>query len=379
MQRLLEVEVPSQVRCQKMIGVLWDLRGLPALYMISGRLTWVATYRERKAELAKLVQEARESAVDEKEVSLLDEFSGRLRSFHAVNERIQRKQRRGGTDGLITLVLKDSYERLQPAEAKLEEIGKRSVDRAKRLQQRSVRLRNKMKYTAWAAVVGYGLALVAVLIIGARMATRLARLERGVRLVGRGALAHRLPARGRDEIARIERGFNSMAESLGRARERLKRFGQVDGLTGAYNRHYLRRELSRRPRHDKLAVILFDIDHFKRYNDTNGHPAGDEALKKVARLARRCCGRKGVVVRYGGEEFLVLLPGGREERARRLAEDIRRRIAKARFAGERRQPGGRLTVSLGLAAGGVVARRGLIKAADEALYRSKRQGRNRVS
>ena len=375
---LLEKELPAQLRWAQMSALLWDLRGLPALYSISGREAWAAEYARRKGELDGLLATAQAGTAGEAERGAFTALRRDIEGFYRVNDRALARIAGRERQGLKRLILGESYRALLPAQERLAEISARSVRKAQALQAQSSELAHAMHAALWAAVLGYCLGLAGVLYIGVMSAARLARLARGVSLIGRGALAHRLAARGQDEIGAIELGFNRMGEALGRARERLRRFGQVDGLTGAYNRRYLRRELARSQRHGHAAVILFDIDHFKSYNDNNGHPAGDEALKKVARLARECCGRKGRVVRYGGEEFLVLLPGGREARARQMAEQIRRRVARASFAGERRQPGGRLTVSLGLAAGETAARR-LIKRADEALYRAKRAGRNRVS
>ncbi|HET7521179.1 MAG TPA: GGDEF domain-containing protein, partial [Candidatus Limnocylindria bacterium] len=126
----------------------------------------------------------------------------------------------------------------------------------------------------------------------------------------------------------------------------------------------------------RLAAVLLDLDHFKAFNDGNGHLAGDEALARVGAILRQSVRRDDMVFRYGGEEFLILIPGGDRESAAALAERVRLAVQD--------DPSGApwgLTVSAGVA----VADRfsagnplGLLRRADVALYQAKRAGRNRV-
>jgi diguanylate cyclase (GGDEF)-like protein len=126
----------------------------------------------------------------------------------------------------------------------------------------------------------------------------------------------------------------------------------------------------------RLAAVLLDVDHFKAFNDRNGHLAGDEALARVGAILRQAVRREDMVFRYGGEEFLILVPGGDRESAAALAERVRLTIQDDSTG----NPWG-LTVSAGVA----VADRfsagnplGLLRRADAALYQAKRGGRNRV-
>jgi diguanylate cyclase (GGDEF)-like protein len=154
----------------------------------------------------------------------------------------------------------------------------------------------------------------------------------------------------------------------------------TDELTGLHNRRHfdaeLRREAERARRFGrKLALALVDVDRFKSYNDTFGHPAGDEALRQVGRhLAATVPRRLDAVARYGGEEFAVLLAETDAEGARVVAERLRAAVAGA--SGFRRP----LTISVGVAslAGPGADADALVASADEALYRAKRGGRNRV-
>jgi diguanylate cyclase (GGDEF)-like protein len=163
--------------------------------------------------------------------------------------------------------------------------------------------------------------------------------------------------------------------------------GRIDPLTGIGNRRMMEEDLERihaqgaRYGH-RYAVVLFDIDFFKKYNDTCGHPAGDEALRAVA-AALRAAGRKGdVVYRYGGEEFLALLPGQDEDTGRTAADRLRTQVEAMMLPHPGSTPPGTVTVSAGIAAhvgGDSLEPTTLIERADQALYLAKESGRNRVA
>ncbi len=123
-----------------------------------------------------------------------------------------------------------------------------------------------------------------------------------------------------------------------------------------------------------------DVDHFKRFNDTHGHLAGDEVLRSIGKLTRDEVGERGLVARYGGEEFVALLPGLDGVACRELAESIRRTVQDFPFPGRETQPLGKVTLSLGLATypeGGATPTL-LIARADQAVYAAKEAGRNTV-
>lgn len=163
------------------------------------------------------------------------------------------------------------------------------------------------------------------------------------------------------------------------------RLAITDGLTDLYNHRYLQdalhMELSNALTHDEpLSLIIFDIDYFKEYNDTNGHIAGDVALRQVASIIRETVGTDGMCARYGGEEFAVILPRCGKKRAGELADKIRQATEQHLFPNAFVLPFGKLTLSAGVAEFPLDAtqRRGLISYADLALYQAKRDGRNRI-
>jgi diguanylate cyclase (GGDEF)-like protein/PAS domain S-box-containing protein len=177
----------------------------------------------------------------------------------------------------------------------------------------------------------------------------------------------------------------SIAIDNARLYEEQKRQAVTDGLTGLYNHKFfhdnLARELNRAQRYgNRLSVIILDIDLFKKYNDAYGHQEGDALLREMGGILKKVARENDLVARYGGEEFVFLLHQVSKSEAMLFARRLRKRICDHGFKGEDILPGGRLTISLGLAcfpedADSVAS---LIHTADQALYRAKREGRNRV-
>lgn len=167
-------------------------------------------------------------------------------------------------------------------------------------------------------------------------------------------------------------------------RDRLAEEAVTDPLTGLRNRRYLQAfletEVARASRHDRhCSLAMLDLDHFKRYNDAHGHPAGDRVLRMVADVLRSEARASDVVARYGGEEFAVVMPNTAWEEARVAGERLRLAVEQQSVAGEDVLPKG-LTVSVGLASYPEHAdsEEGLLQAADRALYQAKDRGRNQV-
>ena len=240
------------------------------------------------------------------------------------------------------------------------------------------RLRNDAAVAIVALLAGIALL---VYVLGLVIVRPLERLTAAAAKVASGDLSVDLPVGGSGEVGYLTHVFNTL---VGRLREResqaeLERLSVTDALTGLYNRRYLMGTLatetqrSRRLRRP-VSVLLADVDHFKQYNDTQGHPAGDAALVKIADILRKQTRAVDCVARYGGEEFLVVLLETTVATAALVAERIRASVAAEAF------DGGKMTTSIGVAecpAHGDTPE-SLIASADAALYAAKDGGRDRV-
>lgn len=175
---------------------------------------------------------------------------------------------------------------------------------------------------------------------------------------------------------------------LKQANEELVHLTQIDHLTGVYNRRYFEEHLFHEYRrvlrvHGYLSVIMLDVDYFKLYNDLYGHQAGDDCLFRIAQLTRTYVRRAGdFTARYGGEEFVVVLPGTNLKGAEERAETIRKGVENLDITHKGSPVEQKVTISAGVAAAKLENNKidcfSIVKAADNALYRAKEDGRNRV-
>lgn len=243
------------------------------------------------------------------------------------------------------------------------------------------------------------------------------RLSSVAEAVRGGDLAARVNLTGRSEVARLGQSFDSMTAELerhtgglqelvlertaelGKANEelvatmaqlrsanaKLEQLARTDPLTGLPNRRHLKEaltfyfELARRGDRP-MAFAMIDVDNFKHYNDTQGHPEGDKILQGLSRLFRQRVRQTDIACRYGGEEFAVLFLDTGIEEAMVVAEALRRRVAYHEFPFGQEQPGGCLSISVGVAelTSDMREPMDLVTRADQALYAAKHGGRNRV-
>lgn len=189
------------------------------------------------------------------------------------------------------------------------------------------------------------------------------------------------------EALRIKYEMEKRAESLLNANEKLEHLTLMDSLTQLYNRRYFERQLAKEWKKchresKRLAMLVIDIDHFKAYNDSHGHAAGDECLKTVAAVLSKSLHRPGdIIARIGGEEFVALLPGSDECGAIKVAETMQQNLRHAKIVHGSSPIDEFVTMSIGLAVthpSELVSELSLFKAADKALYGAKSQGRNRI-
>jgi diguanylate cyclase len=238
--------------------------------------------------------------------------------------------------------------------------------------------------------------------------------------VSRGDLTARVPGRqGKDELVVLAHVFNEMVQAiqgqtaqletevknrteqlsntnqelarantkLAEVNEQLELLANTDPLTALANRRSFQETLSfelRRSKrtHSPLSVLMIDVDHFKTYNDANGHPAGDQVLVQIARILKETLRNTDVVSRYGGEEFTILLPDTAAEPAKAVAQKLRDTVRAYPFPGAgESQPEGRVTISIGVATapedGDTTI--SIVIAADRALYVAKGLGRDQVA
>lgn len=208
------------------------------------------------------------------------------------------------------------------------------------------------------------------------------KVRLGLRL---GRYEHDLRARN-EELERMKSDLEAANRRLAEANVRLEQQATTDALTGLPNRRRfmerLRQEVAKSRRyHDRLSLLLIDVDHFKRINDTFGHPGGDKVLQEIGAHLMERARETDLPARIGGEEFAVLLPSTKLDGARIIAENLRDRVSQHHFT-----DAGRVTISIGVAIYDPSDESMLrdqhgerfLGVADEALYRAKAAGRNRV-
>lgn len=266
----------------------------------------------------------------------------------------------------------------QVVELSITELGKQ-----RRLIRR-LHMQTSIVITAMFVIIAFSI-LAGTVFVRRWILMPLRALRKGAEEFAEGRLEHRVPVHADDEIGRVARTFNQMAEAVMHDRDVMHSLAIQDQLTGLLNvRELYRRlelELARAGRHGHpLAVLMVDADFFKSINDRFGHPAGDLVLRELAYRLRGSLRPSDVAARYGGEEFVVMLPETDATGAMAMCERLRAQVAETPFeiSADNRQM---LTVSIGIAvyprdAGAADA---LIAAADKALYAAKHQGRNRCT
>lgn len=182
------------------------------------------------------------------------------------------------------------------------------------------------------------------------------------------------------ELRRHLASLNARSTTLEREKERYEELSLRDGLTGAFNRRCLDQRLAMNDEESPLAALMVDVDFFKYYNDTYGHQAGDACLIRIVRELKASLRSTDQVYRYGGEEFIVLLPDASTGEAVHVAEKLRNHVHGLALPHESSTVDIVVTVSIGVAARGPdrpLSGEELVKRADEALYQAKAAGRNR--
>ena len=235
-----------------------------------------------------------------------------------------------------------------------------------------------MPATLWAQ---YRILIIGVLVFVVFQSVLIIILYRNVR-ARKGAIAELFSER---EL--LETRVSERTEELQKANKRLKQISMEDGLTGLANRRYLDKALSkeviRRDRHSaELSLILIDIDYFKQFNDIYGHLEGDSCLKEVALALQETCIRNSdIVARFGGEEFVIVMPNTNNNGGSKVAEKVMSGIISLNIPHVGSAVSDKVTVSVGLVTvpkNISLTQNSIIELADEQLYLAKRTGRNRI-
>lgn len=243
--------------------------------------------------------------------------------------------------------------------------------------------RSRALWVSFAAfVVAAAASLFAGVVLARSVTDPVDTLRQGAARLAEGKLSHRVVIHRHDELGELAAAFNTMAGRLEANQAALEAFATHDGLTGLYNHRtfykLLEDELARAQRFNRpVALLLLDIDHFKRVNDTYGHLAGDAVLRGLSELLRREARAIDRVCRYGGEEITVILPETDPDAAANFAERLRAAVEAQPFDANSEPI--RITVSIGVASWPAQAdSETLVAGADTALYAAKEGGRNRV-
>jgi diguanylate cyclase (GGDEF)-like protein len=211
----------------------------------------------------------------------------------------------------------------------------------------------------------------------------LRRLAQAASEVSRGNYDVQLPLNRQDELGEVAQAFNTMAQHLKENFAKVSDMANRDGLTGLYNSRFFQEELTReldRSRRTGRAVslLIFDADFFKRVNDHYGHPMGDQILQHISHIAHSVLRGYDVLARYGGEEFIAMLTETSGSQAMLLGERLRKIVEQKPYVTEEGDVI-KVTISVGVAsAHAPFDRKELISEADQALYRAKETGRNKV-
>jgi two-component system, cell cycle response regulator len=253
-----------------------------------------------------------------------------------------------------------------------------NLTRARELKQRARTI------TAIVLAIAIIMVILSGLILTQSILKPLKLLNIGVARFGDGDLSYRITLKTQDEIEQLATTINGMAAKLEQSQQALRELATIDGLTGVYNRREFNRRLtveierSRREGHP-VSLLMVDIDHFKKLNDTYGHQSGDDALRHFSALITKEVRPGDIPARYGGEEFAVILPNADRRDVFAVAERLRTLIAAQDIEIQNNQKV-KVTASLGCATFPVDAETedSLMAQADAALYKAKQGGRNRV-
>lgn len=258
-----------------------------------------------------------------------------------------------------------------------------------RSNERVILMQN-LQYLFVTLIIIFG--IISVLVLRNWVSKPVFTVVEGLHSIEKGELDKKVNIKSNDELGELAHGFNVMAETImsrtkkmNELADELRQLSITDSLTGVFNhRHFytlLNNEMERTKRYNRpLSLLFIDVDYFKDYNDINGHLAGDEVLKNIAKAIKANIRTTDYLCRYGGEEFTVILPESEKDEAKLAGEKIRGKVEEEYFPNEEKQPNGKITISIGVSniPEDTNDLEDLVIKADNALYEAKARGRNLV-
>jgi diguanylate cyclase (GGDEF)-like protein len=375
--------VLAQTMLQQLLLSDWAI----SQYLLSGDPSWVnASYKAQQA-FKDAWREVKTLATDERKQDLVNKLKTQYQRYiqhtHNVIQRYdqglinqQHQQYFRGEQSVLQSILEHLQTLITLNEGQL----------YTRLEQAESLKRWNQGLSVGVVLLVTLVSALLVFILNQNIISPINRLMDGVRKFANGNFTAQVPVMSQDEIGELSAAFNVMAKNIKNDRQKLTALTITDEKTGLFNFRYFKQtmtdEMKRAERYGRhLSLVIMDIDFFKVYNDTNGHPMGDLLLKELAGLLKEWVRETDMVARFGGEEFVLLLPETPLSVAFKLADNIRLRIKNHVFPMEEKQPHKDLTMSMGVAsfpAKNVLTPDALLEKADQCLYRAKKNGRNRV-
>lgn len=386
--QIINEDMKNILNAQKMLQYLLYTDWALSKYQLTRIPSWRNIITKTQREFKKVFLETKRNMVRDREKTLIASVQKLHHKYiRQVSNQIKRFEQ-GLLDPNLQQYLRSQESVVEEIVQILDQLIVLNVGRLEeRLEQaKNLKRFNQRLSVAVILIVTLTSALL-VFILNQNIIQPIKRLMEGVRKFSGGNFAAQVPVVSQDEVGELSGAFNEMAKNIKHDRQKLTALTITDEKTGLFNfRHFksaIHEEMKRAERyHRHLGLVMIDIDHFKHYNDTNGHPMGDLLLKELSLILKESIRETDMVARFGGEEFIIMLPETTRQEVIKLAESLRLRIKNHIFPMEEKQPGKDLTVSMGVASypsKTVVSPDTLLEKADQALYKAKKRGRNRVS
>ncbi len=384
---IINEDMKNILRSQRMMEHLLHTDWALSKYQLTHQPSWRNMIYIAQREFKKEFLETKRNVVRENEKTLTAEISKLYEKYaRQVGNQIDRFEQ-GLLDVSTQQYLRQQESVLEDIVNRLQQLGDLNAGRLDERLEQAKRISKFSQNLSVAVILVVTLiSALLVFILNQSIILPIRRLMEGVRKFAGGNFAAQVPITSQDEVGELSGAFNDMAKNIRTDRQKLTALTTLDEKTGLFNfRHFklsVNEEIKRAERYSRhLSLVMIDIDHFKHYNDTNGHPMGDLLLKELSLILKESIRETDMVARFGGEEFILLLPETPRREALKLAESLRLRIKNHVFPMEEKQPNKDLTVSMGVASfpsRNVVSSDTLLERADKALYKAKKQGRNRV-